>query len=302
MAGVAEELRRQPLFRSSTVAIDDVRCRARAGGCGAEERSTAHSIAFVRSGVFVKQVGSRQVVADANQAVFFNRHEAYRVSHPVTGGDDCTTFWFAPDVLLSGLGVYEPAVRERPDKPFLRSGVLLDARTALLQRTLRRCLRAGWGDGFAVDARSLDLLAAVLRATFRSQGRHSVRVKPETARVHRRWADATQVLLASRCGERLSLDEVARSVHCSPFHLVRIFRRETGIPIHRYLNRLRLRASLERLVDGGSDLTNLAMDLGYASHSHFTDAFRREFGVPPSDFRRGLTGGRLREMSKNLEA
>lgn len=298
MAGVVEELR---LYCSSTVAIDDVCCRARAHGCGPEEWTTEHSIAFVRSGVFIKQVGSRQVVADANQALYFNRHEAYRVSHPVMGGDECTTFWFAPDVLLAGISVYDPTVRDRPDTPFLRSGVLVDAKTSLLQQTLRRSLRTGGDDSFAVEARSLDLLAALLGTTFQSQGRPRTSVKPETARVHRGWVDAAKVILASRCHERLSLDEVARLVHCSPFHLVRVFRREVGIPIHRYLNRLRLRASLEWLVNKGGDLTNVAMNLGYASHSHFTDAFRREFGMPPSRFRIAASATMLREMSKNLE-
>jgi AraC-like DNA-binding protein len=83
-----------------------------------------------------------------------------------------------------------------------------------------------------------------------------------------------------------------------------VFRHIVGVPIHRYLIRLRLRASLERLASvdepGGAawDLTGLALDLGYSSHSHFTDSFVREFGLTPSAFRNGLTRSRLREMSK----
>ena len=40
-----------------------------------------------------------------------------------------------------------------------------------------------------------------------------------------------------------------------------------------------------RLAAGAPDLTSLALDLGYADHSHFTNAFRQEWGVPPSRFR-----------------
>ena len=36
----------------------------------------------------------------------------------------------------------------------------------------------------------------------------------------------------------------------------------------------------------------LALDLGFSDHSHFTNAFREEFGAPPSAFRRVLTAGR----------
>ena len=91
-------------------------------------------------------------------------------------------------------------------------------------------------------------------------------------------------------------------MHTSPFHLARVFQHRTGQPIHRYLTRLRLRASLERLSDGTSDLAALALALGFSSHSHFTDSFRREFGCKPSDVRDGAGRDRLREMSKNLEA
>jgi AraC-like DNA-binding protein len=95
---------------------------------------------------------------------------------------------------------------------------------------------------------------------------------------------------------------VARAVHASPFHLARVFRERAGVPIHRYLTRLRLRAAIERLADGADDLTALALDLGFSSHGHFTDTFRREFGRTPSDVRREHGPRAFRELSKNLEA
>jgi AraC-like DNA-binding protein len=45
---------------------------------------------------------------------------------------------------------------------------------------------------------------------------------------------------------------------------------------------------MERLAEGASDLTAVALGLGFASHSHFSSAFRREFALPPSVFRREL--------------
>ena len=72
------------------------------------------------------------------------------------------------------------------------------------------------------------------------------------------------------------------------------------MPVHRYLTLLRLRASLDRLAGGENNLTALALELGFSSHSHFADAFRREFGRTPSDVRRNTSHRTLREMSKNL--
>jgi AraC family transcriptional regulator len=112
--------------------------------------------------------------------------------------------------------------------------------------------------------------------------------------------EAAKSYLAGRVGERTTLGEVACAAGASPFHLARAFRQQTGVPVHRYLVRLRLRASLERLAGGADDLAALALELGFDSHSHFAAAFRREFDRTPSEVRRA--GRRaLRELSKNLK-
>ena len=136
------------------------------------------------------------------------------------------------------------------------------------------------------DVTALQLVADVLESAFVHHGGTPKPRKEATDADHAGRAEAAKTYLASRMSERVSLDEVARAVHASPFHLARIFQQQTGVPVHRYLTQLRLRASLERLADGASDLTALALELGFSSHSHFTDAFRREFGKSPSEMRR----------------
>ncbi|NIP90808.1 MAG: AraC family transcriptional regulator, partial [Gammaproteobacteria bacterium] len=61
----------------------------------------------------------------------------------------------------------------------------------------------------------------------------------------------------------------------------------------RYQMRLRLARSLVRL-ESCEELTDLALDLGFSSHSHFTAAFRAAFGVPPSVYRKQVRNGRER--------
>jgi AraC family transcriptional regulator len=82
------------LYRSDSVEIFDVCCRPECRECGPEERSSAHHIVFPRSGVFLKRVAGREVLADPNHVLFFNQAEPYRVAYPVDGGDDCTVFRF----------------------------------------------------------------------------------------------------------------------------------------------------------------------------------------------------------------
>jgi AraC-like DNA-binding protein len=101
--------------------------------------------------------------------------------------------------------------------------------------------------------------------------------------------------------ENVRLEDVAYAVNSSPFNFARIFQQQTGLPVHRYLTLLRLRASLDRIA-AEADLTTIALDLGFSSHSHFTEVFRREFGKTPSEIRAELKTNAIREMSKNLIA
>ena len=298
---MAGTIHTRTIYRSETVSVSDVRCRPHGTACGAEELSDADSIAFPRTGLFVKHVGREEAVVDPNQVLFFNRDEIYRVSHPIAGGDDCTSFEFAPDVLRDALSRFDPSVVDRGRGMFTLAQVPSDRRSVILQQGLRRAARTRSSQDIEVDELALELLAAVVGSMCQSRGQPSKRCRPDTRRAHARLADTTRQLLGDRFRDPLSLDEIARSVHSSPYHLSRVFRRNVGLPIHKYMNRLRLRAALERLGDGESDLSRLALHLGYPSHSHFTDAFTREFAVAPSRFRAGLSAAGLRKMSKNLE-
>src|SRR5262249_411627 len=80
------------------------------------------------------------------------------------------------------------------------------------------------------------------------------------------------------------LSDVADAVGASSTYLTDVFSRFEGVSLHRYVTQLRLARALVELPEAG-DLTSLALDLGFSSHSHFTLAFRRAFGCTPSTFR-----------------
>ena len=96
----------------------------------------------------------------------------------------------------------------------------------------------------------------------------------------------TRLAVAQRCAEHPSIDEIAAAVGISPFHLCRTFKRGVGLTLHQYVNDLRLRAALEQVAMPDADLSAIALDLGFSSHSHFTARFRDAFGETPSAFRR----------------
>jgi AraC-like DNA-binding protein len=228
----------------------------------------------VLSGAAVLQEGGRDVVFEAGSALLTRADFAYRSAHPFGCGD--TGFHVRPSPLLL----------QELDLPRARCTMVPVSTHA----HLRFCLAAdaiarGRSDGLALEEASLALLAGA---------RHrDVPVPPRAA--HRRHAaivEDAKALVLRRLGERLCLDEIARGVGASPFHLARVFRRHTGFSLHGYRMRMRLLRSLDRIEEAGGALTDLALDLGFSSHSHFNDAFRNAFGIPPGAIGRSARRGR----------
>jgi AraC family transcriptional regulator len=290
-------------YCGSLVSITDVRCRPSTGWPGGEEQATEHEVVFPRAGVFVKHVGNQQAVADSNHVLFFNANEPYRISHPVAGGDDCTSFTFQTETLIEVLGPYEPMVRDQPEKPFRLTHGPVEPKIIIQQQELRRRLGDASIGALEIEESALDLLYAVVRDAYRRRAVPPLRRHgSDTLRLRREWIERVKLLIARQPGAHLSLIEIARAVHCSPFHLARLFRASVGSSIHQYHLRLRLALALERLLDRPASLTELALDLGFASHSHFTTAFQLAFGLSPSCFRGTTTPRRIQKLSKILKA
>jgi AraC family transcriptional regulator len=89
----------------------------------------------------------------------------------------------------------------------------------------------------------------------------------------------------------VSLDALAARAGWSPFHFHRAFRKVVGETPKQYILRLRLERAAARLATGSDPVVSIAADAGFASHEVFTRAFRRQFGLTPSAYRRDASHG-----------
>ena len=104
--------------------------------------------------------------------------------------------------------------------------------------------------------------------------------------------DILQLLRSVRdAREDVSLDALAARAGWSPFHFHRAFRKVVGETPKQYMLRLRLERAAARLATGEDPVVSVAADAGFASHEVFTRAFRRQFGLTPSAYRRKASGG-----------
>jgi AraC-like DNA-binding protein len=284
---VIDHLHSRTLFRSTLVAIYDIDCCAPRGDRSGEEFSSGHSLVFPRSGIFIKHASKQdQLVAECTRVLFFNRDESYHVSHPTADGDSCTSIHFGHSPLVDFISSVDPSIRDSPDWPFRAPAADCSASITLKLHRLRQLLlNRQQVDRLFVEELCASLLAESVASANQQRGVVRQPMRAVTRQAHRYLVDAARIVLARRFREKLSLRQLARAVFSSPFHLARIFRRETGLSLHRQLTRLRLRHALEHLANGKPDLTMLALDLGFSSHAHFSHAFRREFGSAPSQLR-----------------
>ncbi|XXX78446.1 AraC family transcriptional regulator [Sorangium sp. So ce134] len=272
------------LHASPALTVLDFDCACGRQHPAPEEASASTDFAFVRRGSFLKESEGRSMWVDPHRVLFNNAGEVGRVRHLVDGGDRCTIFRLSEDLTRQVLAWHDAGDAERPARPFTRSDAPADSRTYLLHQLLVAELEQGPGDPLRIQERTLDLLDAALRAAG-SQPRRR-RLDAATQRRHRDLVHGAAELLSRHLTDPPDLIQLGQALDCSPFHLHRVFRAGTGLPIHRYVLGLRLRTALGRLLAGARSLTALALELGFADHSHFTNTFRREFGCSPSALRR----------------
>lgn len=231
-------------------------------------------VVFPRTAVQISPVGGPRLTADANRVLLYDAGQRYRRGLLDPRGDDCLFVALGPDAVarLGSAVVETNGTKQR----FSQRDRSCPAGTYASLHRLRALSALPGDDELAVDELLLSLLEGVLGPSSTA----SLDDGPLPV------AEAVRTVLAHCYRDRLTLPELASEVGVSPYHLHRRFRAVTGWTIHAYRDHLRLREGLARILDGEPDLSALAFDLGYASHSHFTSRFRRAFGATPSQVRR----------------
>jgi AraC-like DNA-binding protein len=263
------------LLKTPTITVRDVYCRGSLAHTSTEEHASVTQLVFPYRGVYVRHLGNEEAVAEANQVLFFNSDEGYRVSHPVRGGDASLT------LILSEPHMDELAphtlLRDRAPLAFRRQRLRIDARAQVLMALLRHSLREK-------VAQPLEAECLALTLTQRALGPRTTHAAGASAG-RQRLVDRAKLVMAADLARRWTLAEIAAEVRGgSPVYLTQVFQQVEGLPLYRYQLRLRLARALD-LLGQYDDLTPLSLDLGFSSHSHFSAAFRAAYGRSPSEFR-----------------
>jgi len=280
-------LAEKTVHQSGIVSVRDVRCRCPAGRHAPAECSSATQAIIPRRGYFQCESQGRLRAADPNQALFFRRGDEFRMHHPADGGDDCLALAVDDESWERAMGARGPGER----------AATLSPETQLAALRLLSELTAGRLAGLERDAASLHLLGLLSR----DAGAPAESAQRRSREPARRTVARATAYLAGHADRAVSLAEVSDAAHCSPYHLTTLFRRVTGLPLHRYHLRWRLALALDRIGRGEGKMLDVALEFGFSSASHFSNAVRSAFGAPPSRLAARLAAG-TRKPRKILQA
>jgi AraC-like DNA-binding protein len=269
------EMQVELLLETSTLTIRDICCNGACRHLSPAECATVTHLVFPYRGAFARHVGKAETIAEANQLIFFNAFEEYAISHPADGGDASLSISIAPELLLELAPTEQLTVGE--EVVFSTPARGIDPRAQALAALLRHGLARGAVETLEAETLALSLIRRAL-------GDRTSHVRATTYG-RAKLVDRTKLLLAANPGRRWTLAAIAAEAGVSPVYLTQVFAQAEGVPLYRYQLRLRLAQALDRLA-GCEDVTMLALDLGFSSHSHFTAAFRQHFGQSPTEFQR----------------
>ena len=269
------------IFDTGTVCVGEFRCAPDHPAFRNSGPSSHFCFAFARTPVVICREEGR-FVADPTVATFYNQSQEYEREPLSPRGDICEWFGVTPSLLRDVLQARDRDAADDPRRPIRFAYTRVTAATYLAQRRLYRRAAANAAEGLEVEERVVSLLDTLLASAYAAPARTYAPYRRQRDTIH----DA-RALLAQRTAEPLALGHLARTLGVNMFHLCRTFRAATGQTLHDYRTQVRLRGALEQL-ESGRDLTRVALDAGFSSHSHFTAAFRRTFGGTPSTVRAEL--------------
>ncbi|MFI3312279.1 MAG: AraC family transcriptional regulator [Eubacteriales bacterium] len=106
--------------------------------------------------------------------------------------------------------------------------------------------------------------------------------------------------LAEHASEELQIEDLAKKANLSPFHFIRVFKKETGFTPHEYLIRVRMNLAKFYLKSTDQPLKEIAYRVGYQRESSFCSAFKKMEGMTPGAYRKQLSPPNLNSDSNKL--
>ena len=258
-------------------------------------------LVFPRTSVQITQDAHEPFISTRNLLAYYNKNQTYRRKLVDRRGDICEYFYVDPRELENVLKWMGYEVSTNPEEPFKRSSGNCDTTSYSVQRYLFEMVaNHPAADALFVEETFFSILPGLLEGANRPLQRNLAK-RQSTANRQREHVESVKEYLVHHLEDHLSIKDVAEACDTSAFHLCRVFKQQTGLSIFKYLTKMRLLETIDIVLDTKRDLTDIALQFGFSSHSHMTESFRLEFGFPPSELRRSAPKSLIKKLKQQKQ-
>ena len=233
-----------------------------------------YSIGVVQSGALSFKYRSPSDVVPAGNIMIIHPGEVH--TGKCIGDQGCVyrMMYVKPEILEDG---FSKLYAKPPQNLFFRSQKILDQDLAKTIFQVHRSFENATLTVFEKESKLMTLVARLI-------SRHATpRLLVNPLKKDKSFVKRAKRYLEDRFDENVSLKELAREVNVSPYHLLRVFETELGIPPYAYLTQIRIQES-KRLLSNGVSIADVAQQIGFCDQSQFTKRFKQIVGTTPGLF------------------
>ena len=264
------------LARGDGWSVTDVVCTCGPGDRVFEESHTQQSIGVVLSGTFQYRSRDGRHMMSAGSFLLGNPGDAYECDHEHAVGDRCVAFHYSTGY-LEQIAANAPGSKIRARFGATR----LPPARELSDAVARTAVALGMSERTAWNELAVRIGAAALLF---DAGIAPRRMAPPPG-VMRRVTEHIRTIEGDPAID-MRLDDLAAAAGLSPFVYLRAFQHLTGVTPHQFLLRARLRRAAVRLATWPASVIDVGLSSGFGDVSNFNKAFRAEFGLTPTAYRR----------------
>ncbi|HEX6890969.1 MAG TPA: AraC family transcriptional regulator [Chryseolinea sp.] len=264
------------LQRFSGVKVGNYKCHACAGSRSGVEFTNVYTLIFLLKGSFRHSTFRRSDFLTSESILFKKPGFDFEAIHEHYIHDDCFYVEFDDNVLEGLAKEFSPLIID-----FLRDK---DRASLLLKSDPSKHfaiwnLHRGTNDILSTiefQNTVLELIATVLGA-----GRAVTCNGPA---LHDSIDRAKHFILKNYADD-ISIEDIAKASHVSPFHFSRVFKRGTNYSPHQFVREIRLHKACELLLDSRLNVTEIGYASGFLNADYFVTLFKNKTGMTPSAFR-----------------
>ena len=88
---------------------------------------------------------------------------------------------------------------------------------------------------------------------------------------------------------KITIEDLEYKFFYNRYYIMKLFKKEIGITIFDYINKLRINNSINEINNTNNLLIKIAINNGFYSLEYFSEMFKKEIGISPREYKKSIT-------------